>query len=547
MAKLSRSAFLYSLGATSALLLAGCGSGTTKNTSYGGAYRSAYTIAQTGETGLFNFTVDTKGNITGSLDNQGGKVREVSGTLKSDGSFTADTFDRGANVRGQLSGIMSGGASVLAPGALPTATPITGGNFSLSEGTTRSSGSFLVGGTPPASGTSGFQGFYNGVYNIPELNQNGTTSFSVDAAGNMTGSLTRADETGLLTGLVAGTGSFTASIKFRTETTQFQGTLIKTTDNSTLGNFTETIGGRAVAGSFGPTTVKTGDSVYKGSYRGTYSLPEQNETGNVSFTVDPSGALTGFFSQNNNSPVGLFTGAFQNTGRFTGTVTYDAASGLTPRPITGRLGTSTVSGKLSGDFVFTINGANLPGNFEVSVGASEPDSIFRGSFSSTSDVGPTFRVTVGGDTLPVDTISRYGQISFTVDKQGELLGSIQSAVLAIDKDGNVVATSRGKAMVMRARLSNDGRMSGTISEFVFDGKLSKQVVPIERTASVTTTPTPGPSPSPGASPTPSPSPSTTPGEVRTSPGVAGNMEIAINGAKYIATFFAAGGFTGGTA
>jgi hypothetical protein len=297
MAKLSRSAFLYSLGVTGVMILTGCGSGTDKNSSFGGSYRSAYTIPQLNESGIFLFTVGVKGDVRGSLDNQSGRIREFTGELKNDGSLTGSTIDRASNTTGSFSGTVAGTGQAGIPDVL---VQVTGGDFTLTENNVPYVGAFTVGQTPAAPGTSGFQGFYNGVYNVPELNQNGTTSFSVDSAGRMTGQLTRNDETGLLTGTVQSTGNFTASVVFRSETTQLAGTLIKTSDSSTLGNFTQTISGRSVAGSFGPTTIPTGDSQYQGSYRGTYSLPEQSESGNISFTVDPTGALTGFFSQTKN-------------------------------------------------------------------------------------------------------------------------------------------------------------------------------------------------------------------------------------------------------
>ncbi|MBC8134716.1 MAG: hypothetical protein H8F28_02380 [Fibrella sp.] len=541
MAKLSRSAFLYSLGATGVFFLTGCGSGTTKNTIYGGVYRSAYTISQLNEAGAFNFTVDVKGNITGSLDNQNGTVREVTGSLKNDGSFEADTFNRVTNTRGRLTGTMSGLLPVQDPSAPAQPVLVTGGNFTLTETNVQTVGSFQVDAVIPAPGSSGFQGFYNGVYNIPELNQNGTTSFSVDSAGRMTGQLTRNDETGLLTGTVQSSGNFTAAVVFRNETSQYNGTLIKTTDNSTLGNFTQTVSGRTVAGSFGATTIPTGDSQYQGSYRGTYSLPEQSESGNISFTVDPTGALTGFFSQTKNQPVGTFTGAFQNDGRFTGVLTYEPTSNIAARPITGRVGTATVGGgPISGDFVLTIDGVNRPGNFQVT-GGSEPDSLFRGSYSSTAQVGPTFSVSVG--TPPSGTIPESGQFEFTVDKQGELLGSVREFLYRIAPDGIPEPIALSNAVVCRFRLTNDGRFSGTINGYAAEGKVSKQVIPRELNVTTTVTPVPAPSVTPPATPAPTPSPLISrEGEVLSSSGVAGNMEIRINGTTYIATFFAAGGF-----
>ena len=82
MVKISRSAFFSVLAATGAFVLTGCGAGTTKNSIYTNAYRSAYTISQLNESGAFTFTIGVKGDIEGTLDNQNGTVREVKGRLK---------------------------------------------------------------------------------------------------------------------------------------------------------------------------------------------------------------------------------------------------------------------------------------------------------------------------------------------------------------------------------------------------------------------------------------------------------------------------------
>lgn len=533
MAKLSRSAFLYSLGATGAFILTGCGSGTTKNTVYNGAYRSAYTISGLNEAGAFNFTVDVKGSITGSLDNQNGTIREVSGSLNNDGTFTADTLNRANNVRGRLTGTMSGLGEIPIPGAPPVSNPVTGGNFTLSENNIQTSGSFLVNGDIPAPGTSGFQGFYNGVYNIPELNQNGTTSFSVDAAGRMTGQLTKNDETGLLTGNVQSTGAFTASVAFRNETSTLTGTLVRTDDNSTLGNFTQTVGGRLVGGSFGPTTVQTGDSQFAGAYRGTYSIPEQGENGNVSFTVDPSGSLTGFFSQSNNSPVATFTGAFNNDGRFTGNLSYEATTGLTTRAITGKLGTSQVNNKLAGDFVMTINGVNKPGNFEVAIGASEPDSIFLGTYAGPSISDGIYVSDVTNS--PLDFLQVQPDQDSIAFQTSQPTGVVTIISVSVDREGSVIGALGG--ISVSGRVTNDGRFTGKWGGFNLQGIISKQLIKEVQDTTITQTVRDATT---GVV--------TTPGGVKYTyqflAGFAGNLTVTVNGQNYNVFIQGIGGSTG---
>lgn len=529
MAKLSRSAFLYSLGATGIMILAGCGSGTEKNSSFGGSYRSAYTIPQLNETGIFLFTVGTKGDVRGSFDNQSGKVREFTGQLNNNGSLTGSTVDRTTNTTGSFSGTVAGSGQAGIPDVL---VDVTGGDFTLTENNVPYVGAFTVGETPAAPGTSGFQGFYNGVYNIPELNQNGTTSFSVDSAGKMTGQLTRNDETGLLTGTVQSTGNFTASVAFRSETTQLTGTLIKTADNSTLGNFTQTVGGRTVGGSFGPTTVQTGDSQFAGAYRGTYSIPEQGENGNISFTVDPSGSLTGFFSQSNNSPVATFTGAFNNDGRFTGSLTYEPSTGLASRAITGKLGTSQVNSQLAGDFVMTIDGLNKPGNFEVAIGASEPDSIFLGTYSGPSISDGVF---ISGTTNSrLDSLQTQPDAD-SLTLEGNTTGTVNTLSLSVDKQGSLIGAFGGVSV--SGRVTNDGRVTGKWGGFNLQGVISKQQIKDLTTFTITQ---PTFDPATGRQ--------LTAGSVSYSyedlAGFAGNLTVTVNGTNYNVTLRGIGGTTG---
>jgi hypothetical protein len=195
MSKISRAAFLYSLGATGVFILSGCGSGTEKNTTYGGAYRSAYTIPQLNESGVFAFTVDIKGNLTGTLDNQVGKVREVSGSVDGDGTFEASTRNRADGAGGRFTGSLSSNATVFAPGAPPAATPIVGGTFSLAENNTTVAGSFTV--VNNVVTANNYRASYSdgGRFNpavsfggAPRLSDSRSVQFNVDQQGLIVGS-----------------------------------------------------------------------------------------------------------------------------------------------------------------------------------------------------------------------------------------------------------------------------------------------------------------------------------------------------------------------
>ena len=482
-----------------AVLMAGCGGGTPDNSPYQGTYRSQYTIPSLNESGFFSFTVDIKGKLNGSFTNSvNNTVRSVSGTLKSTGKFDGST-----NING-LSGSVNG---TLSTGTATGSTP--GGDFTLKESGVSSAGSFVLSssGDQYNPQTSQFRGAYSGSFNGAGADGvGGQVSYSIDSTGHITGSFTNTKETGLFTGQVQNSGAFTGTVAYPSGTVPITGTLQASTSGVAIGNYVQTVSGQQVAGSFGPSTVVSGDSPYKGAYRGTYGIPEQSENGNVSFTIDPSGDITGFFSQANNSPVATFSGKFTNNGLFSGLLTYDSSTGIPQRPITGKLGTTTVAGAtgLSGDFVLTVGktntsqGKNYPGNMEVSVGGSEPDSNYRAAYTGSNK----FNVSFDASSVPGSAIISASEatsppqpVTFNIDKEGSLIGSFGSQLL----DG---------------RITNDGRVVGFIkgldgNKYAFRGVYNKVIwtfAPDDK-----------------------------------EPGIAGNMLVTVNGKEYPAVLKVIGG------
>jgi hypothetical protein len=337
-----------------AFLLNGCGAKSAPDTPYKGAYRAAYTIPALNESGTFSFTVEQKGGMTGSFVTDTGTTYAFSGGVASSGYFSGTL--KTASVSYPLTGTLA-----------VTTTTTGGGNFQETRDNQSYSGSFSLtasGITPTPSST--FRGAYSGVYNVPTTSQNGVVSFSVDSLGNITGSMTQgtgtSTQTGFLSGTVQATGNFTATVVFGKDTQTLVGVLNATTDGSTSGNFQLTDAGVSNSASFGKSSVPTsGNNPLAGSYNGTYAVPGNgNETGTVSFTVDPLGNITGFFSQQQqqNQPIGTFTGTIGNNGTFSGTIVYSTGT----RPITGTIAKSqlNVSDGYSGNFVETINGVNSP-------------------------------------------------------------------------------------------------------------------------------------------------------------------------------------------
>ncbi|MBC8103413.1 MAG: hypothetical protein H7Z41_12610 [Cytophagales bacterium] len=519
--KTRRGFLVATITSSVAILLNGCGGGTPDNTPYQGTYRSQYSIPGMNENGFFSFTVDIKGKMNGSFTNSSNsQVRSFSGDLKSTGRFEGSTSLNGAS--GSINGTLSTAANV---GSTP------GGDFTLSEGGRSVPGNFILSsdGDQYNPQTSQFRGAYSGSFTVPGSNEGGQVSYSIDSQGSITGSFSKSDETGLFSGQVQNSGTFTGSVAYASGPVSITGTLQPSISGVTVGNYVQTVGGRQVSGTFGPTTVVSGNSPFQGAYRGTYGIPESSESGNVSFTVDPSGSLTGFFSQANNSPVATFTGSFSNSGIFSGTLAYDPGSGLAIRPITGKLGTSTVgSGGLAGDFVVTINGSSLPGNMEVSIGASELDSIYRGTYSE-SNVGFGFSFPNGtGNSGLVPS----GELSVTIDKQGSIVGTLGTVILA-------------------GRVSNDSRFVGTYGGFALRGAITRQQIAFRDRDGVPAIPAQGPQPGPdGVLGTLDDIPAqaavpAVPEVIVFRSGFAGNLLITVNGVDYPLTVAGIGGAAGG--
>lgn len=449
MGKQTRAKFLMTMSALSLAALAGCAGGAPPDSTFQGTYQSTYALPAIGENGLFSFTVEQKGRMVGSFtDANTNTVYAIDGVVENNGRFTGSV--RNGATTSTISGLL-----VTEAGA--STTP--GGNFTLNRGGTALQGSFVIGGSLSQT-NSDYQGIYSGVYNIPGLTLSGLASYTVDSKGNITGSMTRGNETGLLSGVIGNTGAFTATIRFSNVVYPLAGSLVKTIDNSAQGNFTAN--GTQFPGSFSKSeSVQAGgDSPFKGAYRGTYGVPERGESGNISFTVDPSGTIQGFFSQSNSSPVAAFTGSFQNDGTFSGTLSYPVGSPAPynlPRPIIGKMGNAQAgnSGAWAGDFTLTIGGVNIPGNFQASIGGSEIDSIYRGSYKRSNAPEVSGFTILSGSVI--GAIDDDGDL--TVDKQGEFIG-----VLA--------------GLHFTGRFTNDGRVVGTLGTYAITGKVARQNIVI---------------------------------------------------------------------
>lgn len=432
MGKQTRRSFLAVSGAVTAAVLVGCAAGAPPNSTYQGTYRSVYAIPGLGETGTFNYSIEQKGKITGSfVDANTSKVWSFNGTVTNNGKFDGSLSD--GSQTSPVSGTLSN----------------SGGNFEVTRGGQAQRGDFQVDGTLNET-QSAYQGIYSGVYNIPGLTLSGINSFTVDSRGNITGSLTRGTETGLLTGTIGNSGAFTATIKFNSETLPMAGSLVKTSDNSSQGNFTVTKGGLTYPATFGKSdsVVAGGDSPYKGAYRGVYNVPQRGEDGNISFTVDPSGTILGFFNEVNSKPVGTFVGAFQQDGSFAGTVTYPTGSPAPydqPRAIVGKLAQG--ENGAAGDFTITVAGINYAGSIEATVGGSESDSRYRGSYNDAGFVpGFTWSGNVPAKLPQVRNFNTVGggpglRAGINIDKEGRFIGVVDVYTFdgKVYNDGRVIA------------------------------------------------------------------------------------------------------------
>lgn len=498
-------------------LLSGCGSGAPPDNIYQGSYRAAYSIPQLNESGTFSYTIEKKGGMTGSfVDTQTNKTRGFRGTMNNSGSFSGEVTE-GAT-RSAVSGVIA-------------STGVPGGDFTLNQNGAEYQGNFtLVGDTSQLpTFTSAYQGGYNGAFNVanppPGRAASGSVSFSVDQRGSITGSFIESDNdkivgnnpSGAFLGQVTNDGRFTGAIAYDpANPVAVEGTLINRGDGKADGDFVLVMGGSRFGGSFDEPLALPGNSPFANSYRGTYGIPENGESGTVSFTVEPNGRITGFLSQSNDSPVGTVEGNLSNDGTFSATVTYQpgtfsASAALASRTMDGALATSTLTGGgLAGDFVMTIPAqdadgsirrdaagnpvaARVPGNFEITIGGSEVDSIYRGSYSESSlpsVPGLLFPNGAGGAFTPNATMA------ITIDKEGEMTGTLGG-------------------LSVRARVTNDGRFTGTLGAVPMNGKISRQGVLDVDISDAT--------------------------KFQFYPGVSGNLTIRVNGVEHEGEFQGIGG------
>jgi hypothetical protein len=458
----TRAEFLMTMGAFSLAALTGCAAGAPPDSEFQGTYLSTYTLPGIGENGTFSFSVEQKGKMIGSFtDANTNTVYAFDGVVENTGKFTGTV--KNGSTSSPISGLLviGGGTS----GGTGGASGTSGGDFTLTRAGSEQRGYFTVGGSL-STVNSEFQGIYSGVYGadttllVDGKTLNGLASYSVDSKGNIIGSLTRGAETGLLTGTIGNTGAFSALVKFATATLPLAGTLVKTSDGSAQGNFTFSSGGKLFPAQFSKSSsiVAGGDSPYKGAYRGTYGVPEKGETGNISFTIDPSGSLIGFFNQAANKPVGTFTGSVENDGGFSGEITYNATEVTalltsaeralyTSRSIQGKIGSRVGSSGVSGDYNIVISGSSYAGNFEASIGGSEVNSNFRAAYTEGSLFnGPSSGQPYAFDVsnVPGGLFTSSGDASVAVDKQGAILGNFGTHRFdgRVTNDGRVVGQLR---------------------------------------------------------------------------------------------------------
>lgn len=366
---------------------------------------------------------------------------------------------------------------------------------------------------------SPYQGTYRSTYEIPSLNQTGTFSYTVEQKGGMKGSFTDAASGRSIPfdGKIENSGKFNGTATDGTDRYSTSGTF-SSGGQTPGGNFQQVRSGVTYAGSFliSDTGIEPGaGNAFLGAYRGTYGMPERSESGNISFTVSRTGDVIGFISQSNNSPVGTIQGTIDSLGIFDCTVSYQpglADPYKVSRVFKGKLATSKVDpGVTAGDFqmLITTNStpgavqtANTPGNFEVTIGSPELNSEYQGSYASNAHYRDPADPSKNKDTYGYvllgnpNGLPQFGDISITVDKQGDFVGTW----------GNTPATGR---------ITNDGRFTATFGGFQASGKLSKQQVPFRYNTEGT--------------------------DITFSAGIAGNFVVRVDGVDYSGNFFGAGG------
>ncbi len=520
------------LGTASAALclfpvLAGCSGGSKKDapdSDYVGSYRAAYTIPGVAENGTFSFSVAQKGDMIGSfVDSSSNASRAFAGHVDNNGTFSGTTTDTNGATTFATSGTVS-----------KVVSSSTGGDFRQNRNGTTVSGSFsyLISGIAPAT-DSPYAGAFSGSYNLSGQVA-GPASYSIDKQGNVTGFVTTNGVTGTLHGQVNATGALTGTIAYSAnDTATLTGAIAtSTTNGQTAGNFVEARGGVSRPGTFGAPIALASNTPFLGAFRGTYGIADINDSGDVSFTVDPSGKIAGSFNQNNNGVAGVFAGAIASDGNFNGTLTYPATGSAAAftRSIQGKMvkGGAAASDKLQADFVVQdTNGVIHPGSLDTLLNAaSNEDNIYRGGYANNyqNPVAPT----LANPNANPPILANPGKVAFY---PFVLFGTVGSPVpekagitLTIDKQGKVIGTvygTDGSALTLTGSVTNDGRFTALLSNdansYQIVGKLSKQVVSTVN--------------------------QTTPSQLSQLAGIAADFQVTINGKDYTGTFAAPGGFT----
>jgi hypothetical protein len=169
---------------------------------------------------------------------------------------------------------------------------------------------------------------------------------------------------------------------------------------------------------------------------------------------------------------------------------------------------------------------------EISVGGSEPESIYRGTYGNTN-IGDGIDIYLGGvlsNTNPLNLLLVLGaQVSLADSNPLDPSAFYHNVELSltIDQEGFILGTLGG--YTFEGRVTNDSRVIGSLNGYPVQGAFTHQQVEYQVSPIVPATATTA----------------LVPAVPAYTPGISGNLTMVVNGVTYNVTIQGQGGVTGG--
>lgn len=156
-------------------------------------------------------------------------------------------------------------------------------------------------------------------------------------------------------------------------------------------------------GGGGGSSVATINTPYAGSWKGSWRIPATSESGAIEFTISSSGPTTGSVYNYSLAKTGVVSGTTDNSGVFSGTVTYPGTSASSLS-----VSMSLSSGLITGTYIQS----GVVGGAMKAFMDSASNSPYAGTWSGT---------------WAATALAQNGSLSIVVATDGKISGTIQNA------------------------------------------------------------------------------------------------------------------------